>query len=96
MESIWKPRGENISQAWIDRQMHKIDVSLAAMSKNLGNAEWCHDNHFGLADIALGCALGYLLFRYPQISWQAQYPNLAKHYEKLSKRPSFANTLPPA
>jgi glutathione S-transferase len=96
MEAAWPPRAPNVSQAWIDRQMHKINVSLTAMSKDLGEAEWCHGNHYSLADIAVGCALGYLLFRFPQIEWQAKHPNLAKLYEKLAKRPSFAETLPPA
>lgn len=96
MEAAWAPRAPNVSQTWIDRQLDKINVSLAAMSKGLGDSEWCFDNHYSLADIATGCALGYLLFRFPQISWQAQYPNLAKLYEKLAKRPSFVETMPPA
>ncbi len=96
MEAAWAPRAPNVSQAWIDRQLDKINVSLAAMSKGLGDSEWCFGNHYSLADIATGCALGYLLFRFPQISWQAQYPNLAKLYEKLAKRPSFVETMPPA
>ena len=96
MEAAWPPRAPNVSQAWIDRQLDKINVSLAAMSKGLGESEWCHGNHFSLADIAVGCALGYLLFRFPQINWQSEYPNLAKLYEKLAKKPSFAQTMPPA
>ena len=96
MEAAWAPRAPNVSQAWIDRQLDKINVSLAAMSKGLGDSEWCFGNHYSLADIAVGCALGYLLFRFPQIDWQIQYPNLAKHYAKLAKRPSFIETMPPA
>ena len=45
-------------------------------------------------DIALGGMLGYLLFRFPDIDWRTPYPNLAKHYDKLMQRPSFADTVP--
>jgi glutathione S-transferase len=47
-----------------------------------------------LADIAVGCALGYLDFRFPQINWRDEYPNLVKLHDKLMQRPSFADTLP--
>jgi glutathione S-transferase len=73
-----------------------MNRGLAQMSQRLGENAWCHGNQMTLADIALGCSLGYLLFRFPDIAWQAQYPNLAKHYDKLMQRPSFAETVPPA
>jgi len=98
METIWAPRVEakQVSQPWIDRQKSKINAALAAMSKGLGDNEWCYQNHMTLADISVGCALGYLLFRFPEMKWQEEYPNLAKFYEKLMKRPSFSETIPPA
>jgi glutathione S-transferase len=52
-------------------------------------------NHLSLADIATGCALGYLDFRFPQVDWRARHPNLARLSDKLAARPSFAETLPP-
>ncbi len=94
LEATWRP-DEQKSQAWIDRQLHKIDVSLKAMSKGLGESEWCFGNQLSLADIAVGCALDYLIFRFPNIQWQTSYPNLDRLYEKLMSRPSFANTAPP-
>ncbi len=94
LEATWRP-DEQKSQAWIDRQLHKIDVSLKAMSNGLGESEWCFGNQLSLADIAVGCALDYLIFRFPNIQWQASYPNLNQLYKKLMSRPSFANTAPP-
>jgi glutathione S-transferase len=47
-----------------------------------------------LADVACGCALGYLAFRFPDIDWRAEHPNLARLYDKLMQRPSFAETVP--
>jgi glutathione S-transferase len=87
---------EQQSAAWVERQMGKINSSLAQMSRELGENAWCHSKQMTLADIAVGCALGYLLFRFPNITWQAQYPNLDALYQKLMQTPSFAETVPPA
>jgi glutathione S-transferase len=94
LEATWRP-DEQKSQAWIDRQLLKVDVSLKAMSNGLGESEWCFGNQISLADISVGCALDYLIFRFPNIQWQATYPNLDRLYKKLISRPSFANTAPP-
>jgi glutathione S-transferase len=94
LEATWRP-DEQKSQAWIDRQLHKIEVSLKAMASGLGESEWCFGNQMTLADISVGCALGYLIFRFPDIQWQKTHPNLNKLYQKLLARSSFANTEPP-
>lgn len=95
LEATWRPT-EQQSPAWIDRQMGKIDAALKKMSGELGENAWCHSNQLTLADIAVGCALGYLLFRFPTIQWQRQYPNLDTLYQKLMQKPSFSETVPPA
>ncbi|MEK7737864.1 MAG: glutathione S-transferase [Pseudomonadota bacterium] len=82
------------SAPWVERQQGKILAGLQAMADDLGEQPWCHGSAFSLADIAVGCALGYLAFRYPNINWHEQHPNLAKLYAKLIKRPSFAETIP--
>jgi glutathione S-transferase len=96
LEATWAGRGaEQRSQAWIDRQMVKVHGSVTAMSTGLGDKPWCAGIHLSLADIAVGCALGYLDFRFPQIAWREQHPNLAKLTEKLFARQSFLDTRPP-
>src|SRR6266446_6789488 len=96
LERTWGGRTEEErSQAWIDRQMLKVTSALAAMSKGLGDKPFCSGIHFSLSDIAVGCALGYLDFRFPAIDWRSPHPNLAKLFEKLSQRQSFIDTLPP-
>ncbi len=87
---------EQISQAWIDRQYGKIHSALAAMSKGLGTQPFCAGVNYSLADIAVGCALGYLEFRFADIDWRTPYPNLGQLYEKVSTRPSFTSTQPPS
>jgi len=70
MEDIWTLRpAEQRSQAWIDRQLSKIDLALKAMAQGLGDKPFCSGIHFSLSDVAVGCALGYLDFRFP--AWLA-------------------------
>ena len=96
LEATWNGRTEaQRSQAWIDRQMSRVEASIVAMGQGLGDKPWCAGNHFSLADIAVGCALGYLDFRFPQIDWRTPHANLAKLAEKLATRQSFIDTLPP-
>lgn len=80
--------------AWIARQEAKIERSLAFMAEQLGEESWCMGTHFSLADITVGCALGYLVFRFPQIDWRERHANLARLYDKLLQRPAFAETAP--
>ena len=95
LEATWAGRTEaQRSQAWIDRQMGKIDATLIAMSRGLGDKPYCVGIHLSLADIAVGCAVGYLDFRFPQISWRTEFPNLLRLHDKLMLRPSFAGTVP--
>ncbi len=95
-ESHWPGRAEGErSPAWIARQLGKIEAALAQMERQLGDRPWCHGIHMSLADVALGCALGYLDFRFPQLDWRARHPRLLKLHDKLMARPSFADTRPP-
>ena len=97
LEQHWPGRtAEQRSQAWIDRQMHKVNASVAAISTGLADKPWCLGIHLSLADIAVGCALGYLDFRFPHLDWRGPHPNLAKLADKLATRASFIDTLPPA
>lgn len=95
LEATWPGRSEGErSQAWIDRQMGKVEAGLQAMSKALGEKPFCCGIHMSLADIATGCALGWLAFRFPQLTWREDHPNLARLADKLAQRPSFRDTMP--
>ncbi len=84
------------NEAWVLKQQSKVDAALAALSKRLGDHPYCADGKYSLADIAVGCALGYLAWRFPHLEWRRLYPNLGALVDKLSARSSFADTLPPA
>ena len=95
LEANWAGRKkEQRSDAWIERQLAKTQSSQKAMSQGLGEKPFCAGIYLSLADIAVGCALGYLDFRFPDIDWRSSYPNLAKLHEKLVQRPSFTETVP--
>ena len=95
LEATWSGRTKaQRSQAWIDRQLGKVNATVKVMSSGLGEKPFCGGIHFSLADVAVGCALGYLDFRFPQIEWRTEYPNLVRLHDKLLQRPSFADTLP--
>ena len=96
LEATWAGRkAAQRSQAWIERQMSRVSASLTAMSKGLGDNPWCAGNHYTLADVAVGCALGYLDFRFAHIDWRAAHPNLHKLCDKLAVRQSFIDSAPP-
>ncbi len=95
LEATWTGRTKaQRSQVWIDRQLSKVNATVKAMSSGLGEKPFCGGIHFSLADIAVGCALGYLDFRFPQIDWRTEHPNLVRLHDKLMQRPSFADTVP--
>ena len=95
LENGWagRPKAQRC-QAWIDRQMAKTHASLKAMSQGLGDKPFCAGIYLSLADIAVGCALGYIDFRFSEIDWRGSYPNLAKLREKLMQRQSFIDSKP--
>ena len=96
LEATWTGRSaEQRSSAWIDRQLSKVHASVQAMCAGLGEQAFCSGVHLSLSDISVGVALGYLDFRFPEIDWRGPHPNLHKLFDKLTQRPSFADTLPP-
>ena len=78
--------------------MGAVDRALAAISQGLADKEWCLAGpQLTLADIAVGCALAWLTFRFPALDWRARHANLAYLLDtRLMKRASFISTAPPA
>ncbi len=85
------------SPAWSAKQLARMRRGMEQMQSELNGRGWCHNGRYSLADIALGCCLGWLAFRKPGgIDWHAGYPGLAQHYKKMMERPAFAETVPHA
>jgi len=94
LESL-RPENQR-SESSMRRERAVIDSALAWMASELGDRHWCMGTAFTFSDVAVGCALGYLDFRFPEIDWRGAYPNLGKLHEQLMQRSSFAETLPQA
>ena len=85
------------SKDWIDKQLARMHRGMALIEKELQGRSWCHGDRYSLADIAVGCCLGWLAFRKPgEVDWEKDYPTTAKHYRKLMERASFSETVPQA
>lgn len=95
LEATWGGRTKaQRSPAWIERQLGKVQACIRAMSLGLGDKPFCVGIYLSLADIAVGVALAYLDFRFPELDWRSDNPNLLKLYDKLLLRASFADTRP--
>lgn len=83
--------------AFISRQMDKVTRGLTVLNNDLGHNKWCVDDTFSLADIAVGCMLGYINLRFGgRIDLAEHYPNLERLQSVLIKRQSFIDTMPVA
>lgn len=49
---------------------------------------------FSIGQVTVGCALGYLDYRFDALRWRAQAPRLADWFDALCRRPSFQATRP--
>ena len=89
-----RPARQQSSEA-MGRHREKIERGIVDMATELADKPWCNGEAHSLADIATGCALGYLDLRHPTIAWRSEHANLVALFDKLSKRPSYSETAPP-
>jgi len=82
------------SLEWSQRQRRKIDGGVREMARLLGERQWAVADRFGLGDIAVATALGYLGVRFAEFVWRPLYPNLAAFCDRMEQRPSFIGTRP--
>ena len=87
---------ERQDPAAIERQLGKISRGLAALEQRVAQRKGCAGEALSIADIAIGCTLGYLDFRFAHLGWRASHPQLAAWAAGLLARPSFTTTAPPA
>jgi glutathione S-transferase len=77
-------------EAWIHGQLDKVTCALAELERRAGELAGRVD----VGTIAIGCALGYLDFRYASMSWRDQHPAMAAWYAEFAQRESMAMTRP--
>lgn len=87
---------ERQDPAAIERQLGKIGRGLTALEARVAQRKGCAGEALSIADIAIGCTLGYLDLRFAHLGWRASHPQLAAWAAGLLARPSFTITAPPA
>ncbi|RSE97294.1 glutathione S-transferase [Achromobacter aegrifaciens] len=75
---------------WVEGQLGKVRDGLALVEKNAAALA----GRLDIGTITIGCALGYLDFRFPDLDWRAEHPATAAWYETFSQRPSMQATKP--
>ena len=81
---------------WLKGQMRKIDSGLDWLEGNIGLLGDAGAAHVDLAQVAAGCALGYLDFRFAHLDWRKTRPGLAAWNAEFAKRASMQKTVPTA
>jgi glutathione S-transferase len=74
----------------LDRQASKIRRTLDVLESQMRGRESAID----IASITLACALAYLDFRIPELSWQPSHPELRAWSAAFACRPSMQSTRP--
>ena len=82
------------SPEWLARQRRKIEGGLAEMARLVDSRPWAVGDRFGLGDIAVGTAAGYLSVRFQELPWRTLHPGLAVFVDRLDQRPSFRDSRP--
>jgi glutathione S-transferase len=77
-------------KGYIALQQGKVARAVAEFEKQAGSL--CNLDTIG--EITIGCALGYLDFRYANEPWRAGHPKLEAWYAKVVKLPPLADTMP--
>jgi len=87
VEQLRRPK-EFVYQGTLDRQRGKIERTLDRIAP--APPAQAPD----IATITLGCALGYLDFRMPQLPWREGRTRLSQWYDAFSQRDSMQQTIP--
>jgi glutathione S-transferase len=86
---------EYMWQDWIDAQLRKARGALAALEIEVEGGELAN-GALTIGQVAIGCALGYLDFRYQSEDWRSRHRRLARWFETFSERKSMQLTVPKA
>jgi glutathione S-transferase len=90
----WRVRPDTLRfEAWVEGQWAKVARTLDAIE-----SRWMPHlaGPLDIAQIAVGCALGYLDFRHGDRGWRQGRPALGAWYAAFAARPSMEATVPPA
>jgi glutathione S-transferase len=77
---------------WIDGQTRKMRGALASLEMELDAGHL--SGPLTIGQIAIGCALGYLDFRFPGEDWRGRHRRLAGWFDDFARRKSMQQTIP--
>jgi glutathione S-transferase len=77
--------------AWTAGQLEKVKSGLAEVEKQALQ----FGDRVDIGTIAIGCALGYLDYRFASLAWRDGHPNTAAWFEWFDGRDSMVATRPP-
>jgi glutathione S-transferase len=77
---------------WTDGQMRKVRGAVAALEIEANQGLLRGPLTIGL--LTIGCALGYLDFRYASENWRQRAAGLARWYDDFAERPAMKQTVP--
>jgi glutathione S-transferase len=80
---------ERQTQEWLDSFATKAEATLARLERD---APALQGRPFGIDQIALGCVLSYLDFRFADLDWRTGRPVLAAWHEGFAARASVRAT----
>jgi len=76
---------------WRQAQLVKVHAALAEIE---GAAATLDTEDPSIGAVTIGCALGYLDFRYPDVDWRAEHPQAAAWFATFNALPAMQATLP--
>jgi len=68
--------------------------TLAVLKQLDDEAQALNETAFSIGHVAVGCALGYIDYRFGALGWRGIAPRLAEWHAETRTRPSFQNTEP--
>lgn len=81
---------DQLSQKLVERQELSVGLALDALEREADGL----DGPVTIGQIAVACALGYRDFRFADIDWRADRPNLADWFTSFAQRASMTATEP--
>ncbi len=76
---------------YIAQQQRKVAQALDALEKDADSLGMLDT----IGEITIGCALGYLDFRFSHEPWRPGHPSLEAWYARVSALPALARSAPP-
>jgi glutathione S-transferase len=78
-------------QRWVDAQLNKVAAALNEIERQVADFSREPDD---LGLIAIGCALGYLDFRFAALDWRTRHPFTAAWFATFDAHPAMDATRP--